>query len=84
MKLQEARIKISNKYLDFLKGHVVFPNGLLEAKREQTQKDEADSTKTALELENQIKALPSTGALRRFPEINSLLMQGLETQIQIS
>ena len=84
MKLQEARIKIANKYLDCLKGHVVFPNGLLDAKREQTQKDEAESAKTALELENQIKALPSTGALRRFPEINSLLMQGLETQIQIS
>lgn len=84
MKLQESRIKMANKYLDCLKGHVVFPNGLLNAKREQAEKEEAESAKTALELENQIKALPSTGALRRFPEISTLLMQGLETQIQIS
>ena len=84
MKLQEARIKMANKYLGHLKGHVVFPTGLLNAKREQAQKDEGESAQTAQDLENQVKALPSTGTFRRYPELSSLLMQGLENQIQIS
>jgi small-conductance mechanosensitive channel len=84
MKLQEARIKMANKYLGHLKGHVVFPTGLLNAKREQAQKDEGESAQTAQDLENQVKALPSSGTFRRYPELSSLLMQGLENQIQIS
>ena len=84
MKLQEALIKMANKYLGHLKGHVVFPAGLLNAKREQAQKDEGESAQTAQDLENQVKALPSTGTFRRYPELSSLLMQGLENQIQIS
>ena len=84
MKLQEAHIKMANKYLGHLKGHVVFPTGLLNAKREQAQKDEGESAQTAQDLENQVKALPSTGTFRRYPELSSLLMQGLENQIQIS
>ena len=84
MKLQEARIKMANKYLGHLKGHVVFPTGLLNAKREQAQKDEGESAQTAQDLENQVKSLPSTGTFRRYPELSSLLMQGLENQIQIS
>ncbi len=84
MKLQEARIKLANKYLGSLAGHVVFPNGLLNTKREQTKKDETESAETAQDLENQVKALSSTGTFRRYPELLSLLMQGLENQIQIS
>ena len=84
MKLQKARIKMANKYLDHLKGYVVFPTGLLNAKREQAQKDEAESAQTAKDLENQVKSLPSSGTFRRYPELSSLLMQGLENQIQIS
>ena len=84
MKLQEARIKMANKYLGHLKGHVVFPTGLLNAKREQAHKDEGESAQTAQDIENQVKSLPSTGTFRRYPELSSLLMQGLENQIQIS
>ena len=84
IELQEARIKMANKYLAHLKGYVVFPTGLLNAKREQAQKDEGESAQTAQDLENQVKALPSTGTFRRYPELSSLLMQGLENQIQIS
>jgi small-conductance mechanosensitive channel len=75
---------MANKYLDHLKGHVVFPAGLLNAKREQPQKDEAESAQTAKDLENQVKSLPSSSTFRRYPELSSLLMQGLENQIQIS
>ena len=84
MKLQEARIKMANKYLGHIKGNVVFPTGLLNAKREQAHKDEGESAQTAQDLENQVKALPFTGTFRRYPELSSLLMQGLENQIQIS
>lgn len=84
MKLQNAHIKMANKYLNHLKGHVVFPTGLLNAKREQAQKDEAESVQTAKDLEKQVKSLPSSSTFRRYPELSSLLMQGLENQIQIS
>lgn len=84
MKLQDVRIRLARKYLDCIKGHVVFPITLLDTKREQTRKEESDSAQSAQELENQIKALPSNSTFRRYPEISTLLMQGLESQIQLS
>lgn len=71
MKLQNAHIKMANKYLNHLKGHVVFPTGLLNAKREQAQKDEAESVQTAKDLEKQVKSLPSSSTFRRYPELSS-------------